>query len=151
MNETLAEDFAAEMDELAGSLGEGGYQPLLREFVPMIQQDVQQNFDTGATADHSPWPAHAESTVRRYGEHPLLVLSGALERAATEAGANHVEDVTDLGLTYGVRGLIYAATHQYGDPDRNIPEREYMAISEETADEMADMAGGFLSNRILGE
>lgn len=41
---------------------------------------VLQAFETGGFGQ---WPAHAPSTVRRYGEHALLILSGQLRRAQT--------------------------------------------------------------------
>ena len=56
-------------------------------------------------------------------------------------------------LIYGVRGIIYAARHNYGDVPgsrdklgrrMNIPAREYMAITEGTVDEMAEKAADAL-------
>lgn len=41
---------------------------------------VLHAFETGGDGQ---WPPHAPSTVKKYGEHALLILSGQLRRACT--------------------------------------------------------------------
>lgn len=140
-----AEKFADEMESLAGSINQG-FEPLLQSFVEPIRQGVQLNFDNEQTSDESPWPKRKDPTLT----HKLLHLTGALEAAATGSGANHVETIHDNTLTYGVSGIVYAATHQYGDAGRNIPQREYLGISDVTLDNLTEMATDFTLNRIIG-
>lgn len=153
-----ADDFSRELAAHADSVN-ANFKPLLKQFIPVVREQVQANFDLSETADGTAWPEHAPSTVARYGPHPLLILSGALERAATEAGANHVELIESNSLTYGVTGIKYAAVQNYGSAGRfegddyhagPIPAREYMAIGEDAEDELVELAGDYMANRVFG-
>lgn len=61
----------------------------MREPVEEIVQFISENgipevFEAGRSGG---WPAHADSTVERWGEHKLLHLDGDLEGAATSPEA----------------------------------------------------------------
>jgi phage virion morphogenesis protein len=77
---------------------------------------------------------------RRHGGHSLLQGQGdLLDSIGYAVGADEVE----IGSN-----LIYAATHQFGDADRNIPERAYLGLSTDNeADLAADIEEWF--RRIL--
>ncbi len=47
-------------------------------------------------------------------------------------------------------GLIYAATHQFGDESRGIPQREFLGLSDEGADQVEMRCEEFIG-RLLGE
>ena len=137
-----AEEFADELVNIAGQL-DRGYEPLLESFIPVIRADVQSNFDNAQTAGGQAWPRRKDSKP-----HPLLKLSGALEAASVGTGANHIEEISNNELTFGVRGVPYAAVQQEGGGN-NIPAREYMAVSEDTVDQLAEMAADFQLKRFM--
>ena len=69
-------------------------------------------------------------------------------------GGGHLRDsithnVTADGVEVG-SNLAYAATHQYGDPRRNIPERPYLGASEQDLDELRDIVDGWLARHLTG-
>lgn len=96
-----------------------------------------------ASPDGQDWPIWSERyRETRTGQHSLLIGEGALINSIT-----HIVDgrgFIDVGSN-----LIYAATHQFGDPDRNIPERPYLGVSASDenvvgaiiADVVADILG----------
>ena len=70
----------------------------------------------------------------------ILQKTGLLKKTATipsftgsnkvgQRGSN-VNRVEGTNLIYGTN-LVYAATHQYGNPSKNIPKREFLVIREE--------------------
>lgn len=116
---------------------------ILGDCEPLIIEGVIDNFENAATAAGVPWPPHAPATVKRYGPHPLLILSGAMREAATGGGTGHVREIVDddtLELGVDISEIPYAAVHQYGYPEGNIPQREYLAMSTGTIDACATVA-----------
>lgn len=145
----FADDFSK--PELARA---GDYGDVLRAGARLMSQNVKSNFDNAATAGGMAWPQRKDNKP-----HPLLRLSLALESAATGSGANHVERIADNTLEFGVGGIIYAGRQNDGDEPgsrdilgrpMNIPAREYMAISEDTAGEIQDLAADALLRRYAG-
>lgn len=112
----------------------------LREMAEVIQQGFGENFARQEDAGGAPWPAHAESTIRRYGPHPLLVLTTAMRTAAT-GGSGDVADISDRDLAIGVSGDVipYAAVHQHGSDRRNIPQRQYVYATSEVVDQCEEI------------
>lgn len=119
----------------------------------IVRMGVDDNFANEATADGSAWPKR-----KRQGDgHPILTDTGALRAGATEKGATG--SVSRLGgetleigvdaLQGGPGGLPGARVHNFGYPEKNIPQREYMAVSdsvvdfleERTADEVMKVIG----------
>jgi phage gpG-like protein len=108
----------------------------LRNCIPIIREKIASNFDSAATAAGSAWPPHAASTVKRYGPHPLLNLTGKMKAATLDPGANHIEIVSDGHLSFGVSGdqPSHPWTHQEGSEKAHVPQREFVAIDEDTVD-----------------
>lgn len=76
--------------------------------------------------DGTPWPDWSEQYAEtRHSGHSLLQGEGDL---LDSMGAFVYLDGT--GAEWG-SDLIYAATHQFGDSERNIPQREYLGITPE--------------------
>lgn len=126
------DQFAAVCDRKAsGDFAARGYEPALRECVPIVQEDIAQHFADKIDSEGQGWPAHSPATVARYGAHPLLVLSGALLAAAAHNGFGSFVFVGSDLMRVGVnKGRIpYAGVHQYGHG--KIPQREYMYLSDE--------------------
>lgn len=126
--------------------------------VPLIESNVTSNFDNEATAGGSPWPPRKDPSLT----HPILNISGRLKAAATGMGSEHIEQINNNELVYGVRGgnegIPYARRHQLGDIPgsrdalgraMNIPQREYMAISEDTINELGDMLAEVVAEALV--
>ena len=134
------EEFGAACEATAGVVGvvpDG----VFVDIEEILRMGIDDNFNNQATADGVSWPAR-----KRIGDgHPLLDDTGALKAAAIGEGAGSVSRVVGGDeLQIGVEkielgGLMGTAVHQYGYPERNIPQREYLSISDDTADQAADL------------
>lgn len=139
------DEFAASMDRIGESLGRDNTDGL-KYCAEIVRKKVADNFNQGATATGSPWPAHAPATVARYGPHPLLILTGKMSQAAVLDGASgHVERIDGNSLDFGLSldVIPYGRVHQEGFPEGSIPQREYLAVGTDELDDMGDALAEF--------
>lgn len=138
---TTVDDFAAACERSAVAL-ETVPEGVFADIEELLRIGIGDNFENQATADGASWPARK----RRGDGHPLLDDTGALKAAATGTGAGSVSRVVGGDeLQIGVEkidlgGLMGAAVHQYGhtySDGRVMPKREYLSISDETAEQAA--------------
>jgi len=107
-----------------------------------LESSVRKRLSGGGPApDESDWeawsPAYKET---RHSGHSLLANEGDLRDSITYLASDSIVEVGS--------NLPYAATHQFGDDDRNIPERPYLGISPDDEEEIQaiinDYFGGLL-------
>lgn len=88
-----------------------------------------------------PWPAWSPDYAKtRHGNQSLLV-SGGNPGLLTSITHNVI---TDTEVEVGTP-LIYGATHQFGDPERHIPQREYLGISDQDGVELERIVADFVA------
>lgn len=146
--EYTVDEFAGELNKLVKFMEDDSFEDPLRDSYAVIQADIQDHFDAGE-GPTSLWPAHAPSTVERYGPHPLLIMSEALVAAAVGQGTGHISEIANRELRYGVsKEVIVYAGHDHGFPDRNIPQREYMWISDTAREEINDIIQKYVADVI---
>ncbi len=85
--------------------------------------DGKESPDGDAWPEWSPWYAQS-----RHGNQNLLQSSGNL--------IDSIQSVFGFGSAEVGTNLIYAASHQFGDAKRGIPQREFLGVS---ADNLADL------------
>jgi phage gpG-like protein len=145
MKSESVEQFAKSCEQMGRDLGADNTMAM-RYSAEVVRQKVADNFNQASTATGTPWPAHSAITVLIYGPHPLLILEGDLSSAAVGEGASgHVERVGPGLLDFGVSVDVipYARVHQEGWPEANIPQREYLAVSEHEIDDIANALAEF--------
>ena len=92
------------------------------------------NFDRAEDANGRPWKEHAPLTIALHGPHPLLILSGAMKRAAT-GGAGSVIKVkagakeSTVVVSISNSTIPYAWKHQHGAG--RIPRRQFFYLARE--------------------
>lgn len=145
VSEFTPEEFAQECVE-AATMQPGDFPDMFADVKDIIRQGIMDNFAKEQTADGVAWPPR-----KRIGDgHPLLQDTLALRNAAIGEGPGTVERLVDgCELQLGVEkidlgGLPGAAVHQYGYSKKNIPQREYLAMSEETIEETMEAAADHL-------
>jgi phage gpG-like protein len=47
-----------------------------------------------------------------------------------------------------ISNIVYAATHQFGDDERNIPARPYLGLSQENAQDVLDVIEDWIDQQI---
>jgi len=117
--------------------------PLWDDVGEYLQLATRFRFDTVTAPDGTPWepldPAYQRRKKRRQDE--ILVLDAFLrDTLAAETDSQ--------GLEFG-SALIYAATHQFGDPERGIPARPFLGLSEDDKGEILRLAREHLDNAIF--
>lgn len=137
MNDVLAEQLGDETAALAQALDQGSFARALKDNHDLVHKSVGVNFTATAAPDGSKWPPR-----KKIGDgHPLLIDTGTLFQAATsDFGAGAVNEVGDRDAATGIdpEEVPYAATHNYGDPVRNMPQREFEDVDDTTLDRMAE-------------
>lgn len=93
--------------------------------------------------DGEQWPGWLESYAKtRHGGHSLLENEGDLLDSITAF-------VDGMEGGWG-SNMVYAATHQFGDEERNIAAREYLGVSDENAEDLLAVANDWIGDRMRG-
>lgn len=96
-----------------------------------------------ASPTGSPWPEWSEGYGQtRHSGHSLL------------QGGGHLLD----SITYQVDGdsvlvgspLVYAATHQFGDEERGIPQREFLGLADRDREDVIGLIEDYLEELANG-
>ena len=126
------ERFVNDLERLASLATDADLGPVLREVELDVRGGIGLNFADSASPSGQAWPARKDPRPN----HPLLIKSGALLKAAlgegaggkTRTGARDVELVIDKSVDEG--GIPGAAVHNFGYPAKNIAQREFFAPKE---------------------
>lgn len=123
----------------------GNLTPALAKCSQIVRGDIRENFnrrgapDGGAWPPRKPWPGD--------DGHPLLEDTGYLRAAAQGTGPGGFGELAPREVTIGIDmtvdmgGIAAAAAHNFGNPDTNLPQREFFAATEEGLDRCADEIG----------
>ena len=134
-----AEEIETVFDTLLDEMYNADLGEAFASIMPMINEALALNFSLAVGPDGSPWAPHAPSTVRRYGPHPLLILSGAMLAAVSDqGGSGHIEDILGREAKIGADGgtIPYLFTHEYGYGD--IPARPFFYLVDATVESVED-------------
>lgn len=116
----------------------------LRDSRLILLEGIDANFESRSSAVNGPWVPRKDTRP-----HPLLEETGALRKAATGKGPGHVTIWQSDGFEFGIDpsvlearlpgmsdaeaaerdplgGIRAAASHNFGDPRRNLPAREFI-------------------------
>ncbi len=103
------------------------------DFGEHLVNSHQERFAREQAPDGSPWaplsPAYAKRKASGRGNRKILQRSGLL------FGSLHYQVEGEV-LRFGVN-RIYAAAHQFGRPEINLPARPFIGLSVEDLDEAA--------------
>ncbi len=126
------EEVNDELREIGRRLLSESFADPLRGLIPVVRDGFAGNFSRATGQDGTGWPPRKSP-----GDgHPLLQETGALF-GATQGGLGGVAVVEDRDLAVGVDASVYsggirgAKVHNFGFPDRNIPQREFIYASED--------------------
>jgi phage virion morphogenesis protein len=113
--------------------------PALRDIGEYLTESTQQRFEDMETPDGEKWEELALGTIAK---------KKRVDRILTESGTLADTLNYQLGndqLMFG-SNLEYAATHQFGRDNANIPAREFLGFSEQDEDEILAIFHQYLSN-----
>lgn len=131
-----AEDFGKVLGDMVARIEGERRVDLYRDLLPTVYEELHESFQKPLGKGGGPAPPHAPSTVAKYGQHQLLVLSGALMRSATRStGEGSDYSYSENGLSVGV-DIPYAKYHQYGT--KHIPQRKFFYLSDDGRGRIAE-------------
>jgi len=112
--------------------------PLMRGIAGILMHAVEENF---AEQGRPAWVDLKEKTKevrRKQNKWPgkILQVSGQL---ASSIQPHVSKDEAAVGTN-----KIYAATHQFGDPGRNIPARPFLTLGEDDLKEIENLAADYI-------
>lgn len=117
-----------------------GYRKGTEKFGNQLLRMVRKCLNTGVPPRGVSWPPHSAATVKRYGEHTLLKLTGQYVRSITIV---KMKNRTFVGLPIGVHKVTFtgkvskktlnqvAIILEYGSRDGYVPPRPLWSPSYE--------------------
>lgn len=110
----------------------------------VVSQTQRRIHSDKAAPDGRAWPEWSPRYARtRHANQSLLESDGYLLTSI-----QHVVEGSDVEVG---SNMVYAASHQYGDPDRNIPQRQYLGLSDSDGSEVIEAIEGFFERLTRGE
>lgn len=141
-----AMQFDREISGLADRFASDPLTDALKACREVLFKAFGDNFRNQASPGGSPWPARKDPRP----SHPLLILTGALFQSVTSSfGEGHVERIGNREMEVGT-ALPYSAAQNFGYPERNIAQREYMGIDDTAADELAGVLSDYVQLELVG-
>jgi phage gpG-like protein len=124
-------------------------EPLEESIRTVMIPSFAANFASGG---RPPWDSQAEATTKIHGEHPILILSGTLEGAATSESIWQISDKS--AAVTGMPGdAWYGVIHQGGFDSMSsqaapIPARPFILFQAEDYDGVEQVFSDWLDKQI---
>lgn len=106
----------------------------------VVSQTQERIVREKAAPDGTAWPDLDPNYAARKKKGSLLELEGDLRDSIVAAVSG---EQVEVGTN-----LIYAATHQFGDADRKIPQREFLGLSNDNLDAVERVLADFLNDLV---
>ena len=118
-----AEGFSR-LELFIGRLADPYFDPLLDAIGALVVSQTETRIVSSKSSPNEvPWPALSPAYAKRKKSGGgILELTGDLRDSLVHLVTGKTS--VDVGTN-----LIYARTHQLGDPSRNIPQREFLGLS----------------------
>ncbi len=133
-------DFPKYLNSLTEDFKRIDYTKALNAVYEVQRKKVSRNFLTQSDAAGKPWDPLRPSTVAKKGHSRILVDSARMVLSVTRpAHGDQIKDISGRAPAFLVYGtsVEWAGFHQ--DGTSKIPQREFLAIDDETVDKMADV------------
>lgn len=107
-----------------------------------MQEVSREHIDSRTTPDGAPMAKWSDSYRKRASQDSRKdILRGPEARLQSSI----TWQVKSDGLYYG-SAMVYAGVHQFGWPDRNIPERPYLGIGQQERYRIEETLQGFMES-----
>ena len=118
-------------------------QPLFADFGESLLLSWRERWDREEDPEGLPWEPLSEKYAKRKAKKKpnagILVYDAFMIEL--------FYDATDKALEIG-HDEEYGATHQFGDEERGIPQREHLGTSDDNEQELLDIAAEWLQDAI---
>ena len=120
----------------------GDLTPAFRDMGEHLLNSTRARFRAQTAPDGSPWAALSPGyrAAKKKNKDKILTLQGRLRGLLTYQAS---QDALRIGTP-----LIYGATHQFGDPRRNIPARPFLGLSVDDKVELVAILNDWLTRAL---
>lgn len=117
----------------------GSLEPVFRDIGESILISHRERFDRAISPEGISWAELSPDYQKRKRRNrdKILVLDGWLRQLNYAASETELRIGTDR---------VYGATHQFGDPARNIPARPFLGLDEAERATVLDILSDWLSD-----
>ena len=122
----------------------GALAPALRSIGEALLNSTDDRFDAQAAPDGTPWTPLDPRTVRRKKKNADKILT---EEGELRGSLVYQEGPDEVSVGSPTK---YAATHQFDDPNRNIPARPFLGLSADDRAEIERIARDRLAKALRG-
>lgn len=123
----------------------GDLTPALEDIGEYLLRSHDERWSREETPDGTPWaPLSPQYDAKKAKKRPnagILVLDEHLRRLVSQVSGNELE----VGTPW-----TYGATHQFGDPRRNIPPRPFLGIGAHDHVEILDIIARHIEMALKG-
>ena len=114
-------------------------QGALSEIGENLKRTTRERFRTQQDPDGNAWEALSPDYLKRKkrNKDKVLTRGGYLQGQLV---LQHYDDGLELGSN-----LVYAATHQFGRMEKNIPARPFLGVSSDDQETILDIVSSYLA------
>lgn len=123
--------------------------PAMMEIATFLEERTRDHFDNEEDPDGNAWAPLTATTLKR------KVAKGTPTDKILHGLSLHLRDTIypfwsadQAGVSTGPGTEAYAATHQFGDDERNIDARPYLGLSDDDEAEVVDILNEYLAGNI---
>ena len=109
-----------------------------------IETQTEERFENQRDVSGSKWQ---DISVKTKAYYIKKGISGSILNRTRQLRDTIESQATDSQVLVGAT-KVYAATHNFGDKKRNIPQREFLGLSSQNIIDIEDIINDFLENRI---
>jgi hypothetical protein len=133
------DEFLTMLATASDRLDKADFRPALRAAGEQFSDEVAGNFLREEDSDGNPWAPHAPLTIALHGVHPLLRLSYAMYRAATDLdAATALQLLEDRKITIGIDGNQIPYAWKQDEGAGRIPAREFFYLSGDSVERVGE-------------
>jgi phage virion morphogenesis protein len=111
----------------------------------LLQGIVQRHFRDSQDPDGKTWKELAPATIRRRRNKDKGSIKPLIDTGRLMKSINYRVGIDEVAVGTNV---IYAATHNFGDPSRNIPERKFIGVSRYDEEQIVARLNRWVLERI---
>lgn len=121
-------------------LAQANFAPVLKDAGKQFGVEVAGNFDRNEGSDGVTWKPHAPLTIKLHGVHPLLRLSYAMYRAATDLEAAAATSLVEQRqITMGIDGNEIPYAWKQNEGFGRIPKREFYYLNGDSVERVGEV------------
>lgn len=133
-------EFVSMLESAPSRLAQANFSEVLTDAGKQFGVEIAGNFARNEDSTGVTWKPHAPLTIALHGVHPLLRLSYAMYRAATDLEAAAATSlVEERQITMGIDGSEIPYAWKQNEGAGRIPKREFFYLNGDSVDRVGEV------------